>query len=357
MTEPIRTSGASSATENGNRRLSDASPMPIPEAIVDQAIAWYARLASGMETGRGRAEFARWHDAHPDHARAWARLEGMKQRFQGERREDPAALPHVTPTLLTFFSRRKALKRLAWAGVIGVGLDLVNEQVPWRRPLIMAASDAHTPIGGRRSMVLPDGTQLQLNTDTSLDLHFDGRERRILLRRGEILVTTSKDAAGRPFVVTTADGDLVPVGTRFTARYVDEPGRDSFTRLVMVDGAVQVRNRLTGTSNPLLVEAGHQVRFTREAVDAVAPADGAQLAWIDGMFAAESLRLDAFLAELGRYRAGWLRCSPDVAALRITGVWPLDGADATDRILDSVARRLPVRIRRFTPYFVAVNAA
>lgn len=354
MTDLLHSPRPLTAADSGSLPVPDVTSGPIAEAIVEQAITWYVRLASGTETPRDREAFARWHDADADHARAWARLAGMRQRLHGGAGNVAVPSTHVTPTVLTFFNRRKALKRLVWAGAIGVGLELVEDRIPWRRQLAMASADVYTPIGGRHSMVLPDGTRLQMSTDTAIDLHFDARERRVTLRRGEILITTNKDPAGRPFIVATSDGDLVPIGTRFTARYVEGVAVEDSTRLQVVDGAVAVRARQALSAEPVLVRAGQQVRFTRASVDAVAPADTSQLAWINGMFAAESMRLDDFLAELGRYRSGWLRCAPEVAALRITGVWPLEGEGATDRILDAVARRLPVQIRRYTSYLVTV---
>jgi len=69
------------------------------------------------------------------------------------------------------------------------------------------------------------------------------------------------------------------------------------------------------------------------------------------VLAADNMRLDAFLAELGRYRKGWLRCDPQVAALRISGAFQL--AD-TDAVLANLAHLLPVQISARTPYWVTV---
>lgn len=355
MTDPFRASP--SRVDGPSPSARDGESAPIPDAVVEQAIAWYVRLASGTAPARAETEFACWHDAHPDHVRAWARMQNMRHCLHGEQGGPGVSRAQMTPTLLSFFKRRRALKRLAGLGTLGASLWVAEARLPWRRQLAMASSDVRTPVGARRTMVLPDGTRLDLNTATAVDLRLDAHERRVILRAGEILVATHKDVAGRPFVVATRDGDLVPLGTRFTVRSVETPGQDDFTRLLVVDGAVAVRARDASAAERVRVDAGQQVRFTRRTVHAVTPANGALLAWIDGMFAAESMRLDVLLAELSRYRPGWIRCAPEVAPLRITGVWPLDGADPTDRVLDSIARRLPVRVHRFTPYIVTVAAA
>ena len=45
-------------------------------------------------------------------------------------------------------------------------------------------------------------------------------------------------------------------------------------------------------------------------------------AWLQGALYADNMRLDAFIAELGRYRRGRLACDPAVAGLRISGSFP-----------------------------------
>lgn len=61
-----------------------------------------------------------------------------------------------------------------------------------------------------------------------------------------------------------------------------------------------------------------------------------------------------FIREVGRHRAGVLRCDPAVADLRLTGAFPLDD---TDRVLEGLEQTLPVTVRGFTPYWVTVGPA
>ncbi|KAG0759335.1 hypothetical protein G6F57_017955 [Rhizopus arrhizus] len=66
------------------------------------------------------------------------------------------------------------------------------------------------------------------------------------------------------------------------------------------------------------------------------------------------MRLDAFVAELARYRSGLLRCDPAVADLRVSGVFSLRD---TDRALDNLTRGLPVTVAYRSRYWVTVRAA
>ena len=75
-------------------------------------------------------------------------------------------------------------------------------------------------------------------------------------------------------------------------------------------------------------------------------------AWLRGQLVAERLRLADFLDQVGRYRRGVIRCDPRVADLIVSGVYALDD---TDRILASLARALPLRVSRYTAYWVVVE--
>ncbi|KAG1069902.1 hypothetical protein G6F40_017608 [Rhizopus arrhizus] len=63
------------------------------------------------------------------------------------------------------------------------------------------------------------------------------------------------------------------------------------------------------------------------------------------------MRLGDFIAELSRYRRGYLGCAPEVADLRIVGAYAVGD---TDRVLAALAATLPVRVRATMPWWVVV---
>ena len=80
-----------------------------------------------------------------------------------------------------------------------------------------------TPVGGRQTLTLADGTRIELNTDTVLKLNRQRGVRSVTLVRGEAYFQVQHDAA-RPFVVETAGHTVTDLGTKFTVRA--EPGRE-----------------------------------------------------------------------------------------------------------------------------------
>lgn len=70
------------------------------------------------------------------------------------------------------------------------------------------------------------------------------------------------------------------------------------------------------------------------------------------MLAARDMPLADLIAELARHRPGVLRCHPAVAALRVSGVFPLRDTDAS---LDLLIQTRPLALRNRTRYWVSVE--
>lgn len=58
------------------------------------------------------------------------------------------------------------------------------------------------------------------------------------------------------------------------------------------------------------------------------------------------------MAELARYRRGYIGCDPRIADLRVVGAFPL--AD-TEQVLDALESTLPLRINRRLPWWISLE--
>jgi len=74
----------------------------------------------------------------------------------------------------------------------------------------------------------------------------------------------------------------------------------------------------------------------------------------DGVISARNMRLSDFIVELSRYRPGVLRCTEEVADLRVSGTFQL--AD-NDQVLALIAQSLRLHVDYRTRYWVTVTAA
>jgi ferric-dicitrate binding protein FerR (iron transport regulator) len=248
-------------------------------------------------------------------------------------------------------SRRKALKLLSFCATGVAVSQLVGGQLPWRHWTVGFGADYITATGECRTVDLADGTRLVLNTATAVDVKFAPDLRLIVLRQGEIFISTGKDVTSptgrRPFRVETAQGRFEAIGTRFLVR--QEEGQ---TRLRVEEGAVALPAQ--AARSPVIVESGQEFVIGGAGPIPVTDNRFDTAGWVDGVLVVKQMRLDDFLGELSRYRDGWLRCDPGVADLRVSGVFQLDD---TDHVLDALTRSVPVRIERRTRYWVTVIRA
>lgn len=313
----------------------------LPPDVVDSAVQWLVHLWSGTATDADRAQWQAWRAAHPLHERAWQRIEATDARLRAPLGSDLAAtaLAHGRKAAP---SRRRALAGIAGLAFAGAAAWSVSDSLPWQA----WTAETRTAKGEQRDMLLPDGTRLLLNTDTAIDIAYDSALRRVLLRQGEVLITTAPDAMPepRPFVVDTPAGRLRALGTRFGVRH----GAD--TRIAVFEGAVEARSSAGAV---LRIDAGEAARLSRTQALPDGPA-GEGPGWDEGVLVASDMPLDAFVAELRRYRPGLITLSPEVAGLRLSGVFPLND---TDRILQSLVQVLPVRIHVPMRYWVRIGPA
>ena len=343
---------AASASAPGQAASLRAGGAPIAPAVAEAAADWFTLLHSGEATAAEQARWRQWHDAHADHARAWQHLQAITGALPGLNAGGLGYRTlHGAPALA---SRRRLLGAFAGVGTAAGAGWLATRTPQWQQ----LAADYASGTGERRRHRLPDGTELLLGTRSAVALHFDGTERRVRLLQGEALFTTGHPAGAwgaRPFVVETAEGRVRALGTRFTVRQ-----NDAQTQVAVFEGAVEIRpvDAAPGPS-PLRLDAGQTAAFDRLRWQAPAAAGEREAAWSQGQLWVDNQRLDDFLAELSRYRTGWLRAAPEVAGLRFSGVFPLgnDHAPAdTDAVLAMLPNSLPVQVRWRTRWWAVVEA-
>ena len=305
---------------------------PLSRKVARQAVEWYLLEQSGQATPDDLAASAQWRARDPEHARAWNRVRQVSQTAG------------LLPPDLAVPVLRRPQRRVA----VQVLLALMAAPAAWLLVRHDMLADYRSGVGERREVSLPDGGTVVLNTDSAVDVAYGAGERRLTLRRGEVLVQTRPDHAGnRPFIVATCHGRIRALGTRFTVR-VDDDG----SRVTVLEHAVEITPRAPSATVRTLV-AGQHSRFDANHAGLPTPAPLQADAWARGMLAVQDMRLDTFAVELSRYRHGLLRVEPQVAGLRLSGAFQLDDTDA---VLANLARMLPVDVLYRTPYWVTIAA-
>lgn len=304
--------------------------------VLQDAAQWFAVLQSGSASEADRLAWRSWLQ-EPEHEAAWQRVERISGQFQ-PLADDRAA--HVASRMLQQRqpNRRQTLKMLSLMG--GGALVLATGLTPWRE----WAADQRTAVGEVRDLRLADGSHLWLNTDSAVDVAFDRHVRQLSLYRGELLLDTPDEH--RPLLLRTAEGRLQ---TRQQARFAVRQ-HHGLTQLNVFAGAVEIQPASAAESQT--IASGQQTMFGIDFVQPAQPVQAASQAWADGVLLADNQRLEDFVAELGRYRRGYIGCDPRVADLRVVGAFPLTD---TERVLDALESTLPLRINRRLPWWISLE--
>lgn len=295
-----------------------------------QAEQWFCRLHAEDCAAGERAAFAAWLAADPAHRRAW---DDTRQLFAATLAPAQAACPPATrPRAL---GRRLARRwRLAALAVLLVVLAGLVHPGDW-------GADWATGTGERRVLTLADGSVVELDAASALDVAMGPQgERRVRLRHGRAYFQVAADPA-RPFIVATAQGRVRVVGTRFSV--ATQAGLE-----VAVEQGVVELSGAGDAAVPLRLTAGQRGQVRQGHALAARPVDfGVDFAWRRGQMVVRGQPMAQLAEALDRYWPGRLvLVGDDLARRRISGVVDLDRP--TDGV-NALAQMLDARVLRLTP--------
>lgn len=305
------------------------APASDPRQVARAAAQWLALLESGTASEGDQQGLQQWRERCASHEQAWQKAQMLRQRFA----ELPSALA-LASLDRPQAGRRALLKRGLGVAVLVPTAWLLSRQLPlevWR-------ADLHTATGERRQVPLADGSSLQLNTATAVDV--DLAARRLTLVQGEMALKVPGSAA---LTLHTHFGRVRVSQSEVCVR------QDSLgCRVSVVSGTVQVQP-LQGPA--LSLRGGQQVRLQASGAGLPQAFDSAMPGWREGVLMAQDQPLGDFLRELSRYRSGVLRWEPELEALRVTGSFRVED---TDRVLALLAASLPLEVQSRTRFWVTL---
>jgi transmembrane sensor len=309
------------------------------EQMIAEAARWLTLLHDEAAGDSDHEAFDAWCKADPRHDLAHKRMRALWSSLD----ELPAAPARVALKQAFASTRPKTATRGAQVfGVLSVlfcgWFGLEN----W--PLWFA--DQRTDVGERREVALADGSRVQLNSHSALDVKFDGQQRVVELLAGEMWVEVANDAK-RPFVVRTDQGTATALGTRYLVRRAD----DGATVVTVLESVVAAK---ANGAEAVKVMAGQQTRLKDGRVQAPQAIGNAEPdAWTRGLLKVDDRPLSEVLQALAGYRRGLLRFDAQaLQGMRVSGVFRLDD---TDGALATLADNLPIRVEHFTDLLVVIK--
>jgi transmembrane sensor len=305
-------------------------------SVTEQAADWLERREACGWTDDDARLLQAWLDESESHCAAFWRLEeawNQSSRLAALRemhpaRVTPASRPRFWPVLGRMVA---AIAILAVAGVAS--------KIYFSPP----QGDLYTtPVGGREILTLADGSQIELNTDTSLRVNFASGRRAVTLLRGEAYFQVRHDSA-RPFTVTAGNHRIVDLGTKFVVRRETEK-----LEVALMEGRASVEDTSAASpDHPAVLVPGDVAVVTAAGVTMTKKSDQQlkdSAAWRKGMLVFDGARLSDAAAEFNRYNATQLVVVDDVAARKtLGGTFPTNDLEDFTHLAQSV---LGLHVRR-----------
>jgi transmembrane sensor len=305
-------------------------------AIIAEASAWFIEFRAGDVDGDARVQFIEWLRRSPEHIHAYLEISGVwadlpaadpkgkidvaaliaRARSEpdvialspGGRR--PASVPSAVKPHALWRSRRAAAA-LAAVVVLAVASVLFLDRGNF-------SGSYSTGIGEQRTVQLQDGSTVELNARSMIQVHLTEHQRDVILLEGQALFRVAKDKQ-RPFVVRAGDAQVRAVGTEF-----DVYKKQTATVVTVVEGRVETYDETDSPGTAAIVlSAGEQLTVLPHVVTKPTRTDTAvATAWVQKRLIFEETPLSDVAEEFNRYNRRPLTIDDgELEKLRISGVY------------------------------------
>ena len=282
-------------------------------AIEAEAALWVIRLENGKMSAESHAEFQAWQRRSPYHREALSRLTALWSDFDIL---DNLASPLPESDISGGSGKTLPARAISWRGLgsIAAGAVMMLGAAFWYSKSHHPASKSvgtlasavlqhyETAVGAQKTVNLPDGSKVLINTDTSLDVAFSAARRDVYLRRGEAFFDVTHNVK-RPFTVMANKRLIRDVGTAFDVRL-----KDHVVEVAVAKGSVELArsSSASGSSEKRLgvFTAGYSIAFDEkiERSDQISQEDmSRKLSWREGTLDYDGEPLSKVMADFSRY--------------------------------------------------------
>ncbi|MEC8804479.1 MAG: FecR domain-containing protein [Pseudomonadota bacterium] len=339
--------------------MSNVIPMQNDQDRRQQAAEWIAKMDRDLSS------------SELEQLRAWIRADQRNERELEEcaRLWDMLGALHSLADLMPQEKKPSSWRPAALAASLALALVaglavLVNDASvqPAHEPQVAEVSEVvdqaiyTTPVGDQSTIHLNDGSVVQLNTETQLQVRMTAEYRLLTLEQGEIHIDVAHDPQ-RPLRVLVGDKVFEALGTSFNVR-IDESGE---VELIVTEGRVRVELPAESftvseqdSGNTELAQGERIVLNEVPEVEAIADGDiEVKLAWREGMLVFRGSSLDEAVREVGRYtHLEFVVQSEDLKAMRVAGVFK---AGDVEGFLASLRANFDVVDRRIDEETIALS--
>lgn len=332
------------------------------EQILEEACEWFIEYNEAELDAAARESFNQWLRRSPEHVRAYLEIASTWENssgLTGPHHVDVTSLvaaamaesnivalnpqapgrdtDHTPPSVA---SGKRPWRLFATTAAIGVAASTL---FAIGTTLMSQHNTYTTATGEQRSIVLADGSTVELDTHSRLRVRFSHAERLVELIDGQALFQVKK-AAARPFTVLSNGARVRAVGTQF-----DVYRKEITTTVTVVEGRVAITLMPSTTTAsdadpPLLLSAGEQSIVTPNLKPRAVHTDVAvAIAWTQRKLIFDETPLSEAVAEFNRYNSRQIIIEdPSLAGYHIRGNFE---AGDPNRLLQFLRDRFDADVR------------
>ena len=315
------------------------------------AAAWFARLGADDVSEDDRARYRQWLDSDPAHRHAYQRLERLWSSL-AEFAHAPELGELMRPSPwpeFTLSPRPTATPPRRWQGWV-LAAAAATLAIVVLAPLRMLPNYRTTPTvdyathrSERRSIDLEDGTRMDLDAKTRVQVRYSEGARVVVLREGRAFFKVAHDAS-RPFQVVSDQGGAMALGTQFETSLNGDA-----LDVALYEGSVAllatgVESATSDRLGTLVAGQKARIRGDRMALLPKGVERGGSPGWLIGSLVFSDTPLAEAAGEFNRYSPSPIVLQGEgIGDYRITGVFR--GSDA-DSFIEALRDVYGIRSRR-----------
>jgi len=322
--------------------MSNVRPILIREQRLEEASCWIAKLDRKLSVEE-QTRLKEWMSVDAKNtaellalAELWDQMDALSQLSE--------VIPHTgyKPTRKRLSIAASVIVAVAVSAALLFNNPLFDNQAV-ERPLEVAHYGEfryQTLVGDRSTVHLNEGSVVQLNTDTMLDVSMLPNQRLLTLRRGEVHINVAHDPA-RPLRLVVGNRVIEAIGTQFNVRIDDSQKIE----LIVTEGLVSVGvtpgsggENAANYSVVELIAENERIRLDEpgfQVGELLKPKEiEVRLSWRNGNLIFRGESLSNAVSEVGRYtNMEFIIQSEELKQLRVAGLFRAGDVDGFLRSL------------------------
>ncbi len=350
--------------------------------LAQEACAWIAQIESESMTACDHIAFEEWLGRSPAHRAEILRF----AQFSSElnlltEMADPLREAGNNKRQLSAKTNSPVWKTVNFAAGCAVLLFVVLFGTQW----VVQNEEAldgpvlyKTAVGSYRKIMLTDGTLLELNTDSEVEVDYTATRRKVRLINGEAFFQVAHSKK-RPFIVYAGERSVRAVGTAFVVSLLPKSfevtvteGKVELSKTVRVDELESLNLTSQQTSQQLLkqelstdsiyMSAGESVIYNpqvevdlnTEVVDSVSEREILRkLSWQDGLLDFSETPLVEVIEDLSRYTTMKIEIQdPELRDLKFGGLFRTNELQA---LFDALEMTFDIEIEKLSEQHVRLS--